>query len=223
VTIAERPRLTEHGLEPVPGLPEALPPGEALLWQGSPKWTEIAQRVFLIRWVFFYFVALAGWEVVNASLTGGAVLPAFGAAMLLMLVGMVAIAIIGLLAKVISRTSIYSITTKRIVLRVGVALPITINIPFAVIEGAALIQRKNGDGEIVLQLLPSHRISWIALWPHCCGWRLGRPKPTLRGIENVGSVAEILGAAVANSAGAGVMRNSQTSTTLAPSGVAAMA
>ncbi|MFM7692363.1 MAG: hypothetical protein ACKPAC_23350, partial [Alphaproteobacteria bacterium] len=58
VTRSAPTRLTEHGLEPIPGLPEALPEGEVLLWQGAPAWTEIAQRVFLIRWVMAYFLFL---------------------------------------------------------------------------------------------------------------------------------------------------------------------
>ncbi|MGI9129346.1 MAG: photosynthetic complex putative assembly protein PuhB [Roseomonas sp.] len=207
----------------MPGLPEPLPPGEVLLWQGSPKWTEIAQRVFLIRWVVLYFAALSVWEVINLILAGEAALSILAAVTLLLLIGMLALVIIGLLAKIIAHTSIYSITSKRIVLRVGVALPITINIPFAVIDGASLMQRKNGSGEIMLQLSPSHRISWIALWPHCSGWSFGRPKPTLRGVENVTAVSQILGGAVASASGAVVARHRQGNPPLAPSSVTAMA
>lgn len=223
VTSPVRPRLTEHGLEPVPGLPEPLPPGEALLWQGSPKWMEIAQRVFLIRWVVLYFAALSLWEIVHAILMGGEVFSVLAAVTLLLLIGMLAVMIIGVLAKIIAHTSIYTITSKRIVFRVGVALPITINIPFAVIDGASLIQRKNGSGEIMLQLSPSHRISWIALWPHCSGWSFGRPKPTLRGVENVAAISQILGGAVASASGTGVVRNRRGGAVLAPNGVTAIA
>ena len=76
-----RPRLTEHGLEPVPGLPEALPSGEVLLWQGAPLWSEIAQRVFLVRWVGGYFVALFLWELMDGTLQGGIAGPITSAAM----------------------------------------------------------------------------------------------------------------------------------------------
>lgn len=197
-------RLTEHGLEPIPGLPEALPEGEVLLWQGAPAWTEIAQRVFLIRWVMGYFLLLAGWDLLSASLQGGSMVTAIGAAAVLLLVGSVGIGILALLAMAVARTSVYSITSRRLVLRVGVALPITINIPFAAIAGAALRNRKDGHGDIVMELLPSHRISWIALWPHCAGWSFGRPKPMLRGVANAASVARILGEAVANMGGAAI-------------------
>ena len=218
-----RPRLTEHGLEPVPGLPEALPLGEVLLWQGAPAWAEIAQRVFLVRWVFGYFAVLALWEVLSTVMQGGTMVAAFGAAALLLLVGMVAIGILTLLAKIVSRSSVYSITSRRLVLRVGVALPITINIPFVAIAGADLRNRKDGHGDIVLELLPSHRVSWIALWPHCGGWSFGRPKPMLRGVANAAEVAKILGEAVAATSGAGISRSAAGPVAEMPSGATAMA
>ena len=218
-----RPRLTEHGLEPVPGLPEALPLGEVLLWQGAPAWAEIAQRVFLVRWVFGYFAVLALREVLSTTMQGGTMVAAFGAAALLLLVGMVAIGILTLLAKILSRSSVYSITSRRLVLRVGVALPITINIPFVAIAGADLRNRKDGHGDIVLELLPSHRVSWIALWPHCGGWSFGRPKPMLRGVANAAEVAKILGEAVAATSGSGISRSAAGPVAEMPSGATAMA
>jgi hypothetical protein len=216
-------RLTEHGLEPIPGLPEALPEGEVLLWQGAPAWTEIAQRVFLIRWVMGYFLLLAGWDLLSASLQGGSMVTAIGAAAVLLLGGSVGIGILALLAMAVARTSVYSITSRRLVLRVGVALPITINIPFAAIAGAALRNRKDGHGDIVMELLPSHRISWIALWPHCAGWSFGRPKPMLRGVANAASVARILGEAVANMGGAAIRHGQNAPQAEMPNGATAMA
>jgi hypothetical protein len=218
-----RPRLTEHGLEPVRGLPEALPPGEVLLWQGAPTWAEVAQRVFLVRWVSGYFLILALWEILSAAMQGGELVAAFGAAAVILLGGGVAIGILALLAKIVARSSVYSITSRRLVLRVGVALPITINIPFVAIAGAYLRNRKDSSGDIVLELLPSHRISWIALWPHCSGWSLGRPKPMLRGVANAAEVAKILGDAVAATSGAGISRSVSGPEAAMPSGATAMA
>lgn len=219
----KRPRLTEHGLEPLPGLPEALPPGETLLWQGAPLWTDIAKRVFLVHWVLAYFLVLAAWEIANAGLLGADLGGAIASAFLLLLVGGAALLILALLAKAVARTSLYTITSRRLVLRVGVALPITINIPFVAIAGAYLRQRKDGIGDIVLELLPTHRISLIALWPHCSGWSFGRPRPMLRGIRDVVAVAEILGNAVANTSGISVSRSNLGQDVALPDGAAAIA
>lgn len=216
-------RLTEHGLEPIPGLPEALPAGEVLLWQGAPAWTEIAQRVFLIRWVIAYFLVLGGWEVLSAALQGSSMVAAIGSVAVLTLVGSLGIGILALLAKIVARTSVYTITSRRLVLRVGVALPITINVPFAAIAGASLRNRKDGNGDIVMELLPSHRISWIALWPHCAGWSFGRPRPMLRGVSDAAGVASILGEAVANIGGAAISRGQNKQEAEMPNGATAMA
>ena len=45
----------EHEFEAAPGLPEALPAGERLLWQGSPDWKSLAVHVFHVRTLAVYF------------------------------------------------------------------------------------------------------------------------------------------------------------------------
>ena len=94
---------------------------------------------------------------------------------------------------------------------------------FVALAGASLRNRKDGAGDIILELLPSHRISWIALWPHCGGWSFGRPKPMLRGIANAAAVAEILGNAVATSTGVGMSRSALGAESTMPHTEAAMA
>jgi hypothetical protein len=86
-----------------------------------------------------------------------------------------------------------------------------------------LRHRKDGHGDIVMELLPNHRISWIALWPHCAGWSFGRPKPMLRGVANAADVARILGEAVASTGGATISRGQNLSEAEMPNGVTAMA
>ena len=48
----------EHEFEPEPGLPEALPRGETLLWQGAPDWRVLARRAFHVRKLALYFGVL---------------------------------------------------------------------------------------------------------------------------------------------------------------------
>ena len=42
-------KITEYESEPIPGLPEQLPQGEKILWQGAPKWQSFAKHVFHIN------------------------------------------------------------------------------------------------------------------------------------------------------------------------------
>jgi len=39
----------DFAFDPVKGLPEHLPQGEVMLWQGSPHWQSLALRAFHIR------------------------------------------------------------------------------------------------------------------------------------------------------------------------------
>ena len=45
----------EHEFEAAPGLPEALPAGEHILWQGSPDWKLLAVDAFHVKRLAIYF------------------------------------------------------------------------------------------------------------------------------------------------------------------------
>ena len=44
------------------GLPERLPEGETLLWQGRPSWRQLALRAFHVREIAIYFALLLAWR-----------------------------------------------------------------------------------------------------------------------------------------------------------------
>jgi hypothetical protein len=78
-----------------------------------------------------------------------------------------------------------------------VALPLNINLPFAVIESAGLRQHADGTGDITVTLLKGNRIAWLAVWPHTRSFRFFRPQPTLRALPEAEKVAQILSRALA--------------------------
>ena len=63
--------IQEHDFEPERGLPEPLPPGETVLWQGSPDWLLLARRAFHVRKVAVYFGLLLAWRVAGTLADGG--------------------------------------------------------------------------------------------------------------------------------------------------------
>lgn len=187
-----RPTFSEHDDEPVPGLPGTLPPGETVLWQGQPQWRGLARRAMHLRGLALYFAALTAWRaaVLTAERAPAADF-ALGIAWILLL-GAVPIGLLALYAWLSARQTIYTITSRRVVIRTGVALPMTVNIPFAVVGGAALARCPDGTGDIALQIMPPHRVSWIALWPHTRSWRITRPEPALRALTEPEVVARTL-------------------------------
>jgi len=57
----------EFEIEPVRGLPEALPQGEHILWQGAPSAWALARDAMSLYYVAGYFVLIALWRAVVHS------------------------------------------------------------------------------------------------------------------------------------------------------------
>ena len=188
--------MSDFDVEPVHGLPERLPEGEELRWQGAPTWGALARRAFYVRTIALYFGLLILLRFV-LLLTGGVSLQeAVISALWLATIGGLAIAILALLAWLYSRSTVYSITDRRLVFRFGVALPMAVNIPFKVIEGAGLRTYPDGTGDITLSVAPGQRINYLIMWPNVRPWRMLKPQPMIRCVPNAERVAEILGAAL---------------------------
>lgn len=194
----------EHEFEPVPGLPEQLPAGEQLLWQGSPDWKRLAQRAFHVRKLVAYFAALMALRL--AVLLGGT--PSAGE-IVLSLVWMAVLAgtalgLLSLLAWLSARATVYSITDRRVVMRIGIVLTLTFNIPFKRITAAGLHLDADGTGDLPLALSGEDRIAWLHLWPHARPWHLAHPEPMLRSVPRAAAVARLLAEAWSRSTGLSV-------------------
>jgi len=192
--------MNEHDHEPIPGLPAPLPANEAILWQGAPGWKTLARRAMRVRLVSAWFALLIVWGL-TAGLADGTPLAevAVSAARLVGL-AVVAVALLALFAWLVARTTLYTITSRRVVMRFGIALPITIQIPFAKIQAAGLCAWPDGTGDIAVALLPGERIAYLVLCPHARPWTFGRAQPSLRSIPDAAAVSRILGRALAASA-----------------------
>lgn len=185
------PEDNEFHYEPVRGLPEAPPVGETILWQGRPRTLGLAREAMLLNWVVGYFVFLACWRVGSSSADIGLV-PALPLAIpFLVLGGLAGLVILGI-AWVLARTTVYTVTTARVAMRIGAALTVTLNLPFNRIARADLDLRKSGSGTIALTTLGETKLSYLILWPHVRPWRLRRPEPALRCISDAEKVARIL-------------------------------
>ena len=192
--------MNEHEYEPIPGLPAHLPKGETILWQGAPDFKAFAREAMRVRVVAGYFGILAIWGI--ASRLSSHMPPYDVALATLKLAGMatVAIALLCLYAWLVARTTVYTITSRRVVMRFGVALPLTIQIAYPMIESAGLQTGPDGSGTIALTLLPGQRVGYLIVWPHARPWRLAKAQPALRCVPDGTAVAQILGRALAASA-----------------------
>lgn len=186
----------DFAFEPIPGLPERLPAGEALLWQGSPQWQGLAVSAFHARKVAIYFGLLLIWLVASAWSDGAPVSDMIATATWTAGLGLAAVGILAGLAFLYARGTIYTLTSKRIVIRTGLALPVTLNLPLALVETASVGKRSGASGSIALTIAKPNRIAWLVLWPNVRPWTFNHPQPLLRCLADVDAVVPMLARAL---------------------------
>ena len=212
--------MSEHDFELVRGLPGVLPEGETILWQGEPRWFDLATEAFHIRAVAAYFGAMLGWRTLDAIAHGQAAGTAIMSALSVTPLAAAAVALLAGLAWLNSRTTVYTITNKRVVLRFGAAVPKAINIPFSIIESAALKAAPSGAGDLALTLKSPNRLALLHIWPHARPWRLATPQPTLRALPDAAAAAALLAEAMQGEVAIALTRTAPPIRTLSPSKVA---
>ena len=111
-------------------------------------------------------------------------------------VGSGALALLALLGWLSARSTTYTITNRRVVMRLGIALPMTLNLPFTLIEGAGCKVFTDGSGDLPLRLRAGNRVAYLHLWPHARPWALSRPEPMMRSVPEAKQAAEILAQAL---------------------------
>jgi hypothetical protein len=182
----------EHEFEAQHGLPEALPPGERILWQGAPVFGALLARAFHFRSLIAYFALILAARAATVGANGGSVADSVVAALWLLPAAALALGLVAGLAWLTSRTTAYTITDKRVVLRVGIVLTVTFNLPFSRIEAAVTATGDGPTGDIALAIAGPDRIAYLHLWPHVRPWHVRRTQPMLRCIADAPAVARLL-------------------------------
>ncbi|MBT5295253.1 MAG: PH domain-containing protein [Octadecabacter sp.] len=176
--------------EPVRGLPEALPEGEHILWQGSPAPLRLARDALGLTWVAGYFAVLTVWRV-GVSSTYVSFGEALAHGIPFIVVGMLSCLLIFGLAYMQARSAVYTLTNKRVAMRIGAALTMTLNLPYTQIGNAGLDVKKSGHGSLAFELIGDTRFSYLMTWPHVKPWQMSKTQPSFRSIADVAKVAEI--------------------------------
>ena len=183
-------------------MPGPLPQGERILWQGSPDWRVLTRRVFHVRGLFIYFGILVAYATANSFSRGGSLADVALDAAKFAGLALVPLALLTLYAWATARATTYTVTNRRVAIRMGIAMPMTLNLPFARIDGAAFRPARDGTGDITLQMAKGDRVAYLVLWPHARPWHVARTEPMLRAIPHAEKVAQLLSRALAASADA---------------------
>lgn len=182
-------------------LPGKLPDGERILWQGAPRWTSLFRRAFHGRTIAIYFALLIGSRGVAVIGGGGSVADALLAMSYLLPLAIAGLSMLALVAWLTARATWYTVTSRRVLMRVGVVLEITFNFPHAVIDSAGLCVHGEGTGDIPLRFSNDNSIAYAHLWPHVRPWHFRHTEPMLRSVEEPQKVAQLLAQAIAHATG----------------------
>lgn len=181
----------DFATEPVPGLPEVPPAGEHILWQGRPDWWAFSREALNLPWVAGYFVALALWRFVAVV----DLMPAAEAVRLavpFLILGAGVCALLAAIGWVMARATVYTVTTRRVAMRMGAALQVTLNLPYTRLANVALDRRRGGRGTVALEALGRMPLGFLVLWPHSRPWHFAAPQPALRCIPDAERVANLI-------------------------------
>lgn len=178
--------------EPIEGLPDNLPDGERIVWQGKPDALTFAIHAFHIRFVALYFLLFTLWRITAIAARDGAAVEMIGVATTSLIGAGIGIGLLTGIAWLMARATIYTITNRRVVFRYGVAIRKYVNIPFKIINTAALKRHNGLAGSIALATEGKARIAYLHLWPHTRPFRYSAPEPMLRALPNADDVAQIL-------------------------------
>lgn len=190
-------QVLEFESEPVKGIPGVLPSDERVIWQGTPTWASLLVHVLHVRWVAAYFAVIMAWRAYSHITQGNGVAVATTSAAWLGVLGLLVGVLLAGVALQMKRTTVYTITTKRLILRYGMAVPIAINVPFAKIDGVDVKALGDGTGEIPVTVGGGDQFAYAMMWPHARRWHFLDPQPMLRSVPEPLKVAGLLSDAVA--------------------------
>jgi len=179
----------------------SLPAGERLIWQGKPCVHGLAWRAFHVRELPLYFGAFLAWRLWTLRASHAPLADYAWATLATLGPALLSAAALYFLAWLFARAATYTITSKRVLLQFGVALPMTMNIPLSKIAGAALKSYRDSSGDIPLKLANKERVSHLLLWPHVRPWKLVVSEPMLRAVPKAAIVAAKLNEALTGQPG----------------------
>ena len=182
----------EHEFEASLGLPEKLPHHEYVIWQGQPDWKQLAVDAFHIRKILVYFAVMLGLQLIHlidSDTTTLDIAKQMGTSVVL---ASIALGLLAWSAYLSGQATIYTLTNRRIVMRIGIVLSLTFNLPLKKIVSCDLMTLKNRTGNIAIGISSDSPIGWLNLWPHVRAWRINAPQPSLRCVAEAEQVGQMI-------------------------------
>jgi Bacterial PH domain len=174
-------------------LPGPLPQGEHIVWMDSPEWKSFAIRVFHLKGLAVYFAAILAAHALWQTVEGGSAANALASTARLLPLALAALGGFALMGWLMAKSTVYAFTNRRVLMRIGVALSITVELPFRMIQSADIGIHKDGTGDLPLRTVGQDHIALIHLWPHALPWSIRKTVPMMRAVPDAERVAALFG------------------------------
>ena len=165
-----------------------IPKDEKIIWYGKPDIRRFCLTALGLKYIFIYLIIIFCSIIYSRSgdlnfikiieVLFPYIISSFLAVLLLIAVGV---------SQVLP--TVYVITSKRVIIRSGLALIFMLNVPFDKIVSIDKNIYRDGCGNISFKLLSKSRIPFFASWPSVRPWFFSNPQPTFRCIADVEIIA----------------------------------
>ena len=166
----------------------AIPENEDIIWYGRPELRRFCLSALGLRYLLLYLLIVALFNLssnfgnfsffIYLEIMVPYIISCFLATVLLVIIGISQV-----------MPTVYVITSKRIIIRSGMALIFMLNVPFDKIANIDKQIFKDGCGNISFKLINNKRVPFFASWPSVRPWYFNNPEPTFRCISNVDVIA----------------------------------
>ena len=188
--------MTQRPVNMLEGVPRGMPVDERPLWRSGPDGARLARSALHIRKLAIYFVGLLAWRYLVVWRDGFTLETFIDVTITTVVLAVCVLLLVRLYAYASARSTSYTVTTERIVIRTGIALSIAVNLPFSKI--ASVDVRKDGDGgDIELTLVEGAKVGYLILWPSAKPLYFKKVRPVLRALASVELPVSVLGEALA--------------------------
>mgnify|MGYP001213734411 CR=1 FL=1 len=165
-----------------------IPEDENVIWHGRPDLRRFSISALGLRYLILYLlvVSLTTFFSNYGNLSLSIFLQMMFPYVICCCLAAIIMVMIGI-SQVIP--TVYVITSKRIIIKSGLALIFMLNVPF---DKVANIDKKvfnDGCGDISFKLIGNKRIPFFAGWPSVRPWYFNNPEPTFRCISDVDVVS----------------------------------
>ena len=165
-----------------------IPKDEEIIWHGRPDLRRFCLTAIGIKYILVYLIVITCSIIYTryGDFNLITILQVLVPYLLSCCLAIILLVIVGI-SQVLP--TVYVITSKRVIIKSGLALIFMLNVPFDKIASIDKNNYSDGSGNISFKLISNKRVPFFASWPSVRPWYFSNPEPTFRCIADVDVIA----------------------------------